>query len=186
MRTDGGGRPVPLYMANSDSRELHLLVRRVSRLTASERSEALSDLGLLSMVLSRSSCVEMRLRRRTSTALCESLRIALGDNSSSRPLAGCPNPSSDVGMALWLYGRAKEGAGPLGIPEGPPRSESIGEKEYGRSAPGVIGDCSVGGTPPAKGGMPYGNCEPMGPTGGGSDSCSRTMVKNGTLCEYGV
>ena len=83
---------------------------------------------LLSMVLSRSSCVEMRLRRRTSTALCESLRIALGDNSpSSRPLAGCPNPSSDVGTAPWLYGRIKEGVGPpLGIPEGPPGSESIG------------------------------------------------------------
>ena len=42
----GGGGPVPLYMANSLSRELHLLVRRVSRLTASERSEALSALGL--------------------------------------------------------------------------------------------------------------------------------------------
>ena len=109
LGTGGGGGSVPLNMANSVSREWHLLVRSVSRLTASERSEALSALGLrqrawcgvsagragcssrrgqgsgeqaqvrqggggrgggrlLSMVLSRSSCVEMRLRRRTCVA----------------------------------------------------------------------------------------------------------------------
>ena len=74
---------------------------------------------LLSIVLSRSSCIEIRRRRRTSTALCDSLRKAVGDTSP-------PLPSRSMGPPLLLAAPGSGlngtgvGAAPLGRAPPPP------------------------------------------------------------------